>query len=191
MLAEAAAGASVNGYAGLVLTGGGDVSPALYGEEAAAETDPPDVERDTVESELIDQSLDRDLPLFAICRGLQILNVHLGGSLIQHLDTTARHQSRVPDHSLPTHDVSIEPGTLLASIAHSNRWPVNSRHHQAVGRPGGGGLRVCARDAEDGTIEAMEIPGRQFVLGVQWHPEDQALTDRRQLDLFRAFAAAL
>lgn len=181
-------------YSGVVLTGGGDVNPARYGEVRAPETQPPDNERDLAEAGLIDQTLERDMPLLAICRGLQMLNVQLGGALVQHLETSGKHRgthrNKARDHSRAVHEVKIEPGTLLASIAETDRWQVNSRHHQAASRIGGG-LRVSARDAEDDTIEALEMPDKRFVLAVQWHPEDQALTDRNQLRLFQAFAAAL
>lgn len=190
VLVEVRPGVRLDNYSGLLLTGGSDVNPARYGEAIAPQTDPPDQERDALESALIGLSLDRDLPLLAICRGLQILNVHLGGSLAQHLELTERHRSKTRDYSVPAHDVRIEPGTLLASIAGQDTWFVNSRHHQAALRAGRG-LRVSATDPQDGTIEAIEMPDRRFVLAVQWHPEDQALTDPRQLSLFRAFAAAL
>jgi putative glutamine amidotransferase len=86
--------------------------------------------------------------------------------------------------------VVIEPGTMLASIAHKESWEVNSRHHQAVARLGNG-LRVCAKDAEDGTIEGIELPGRRYVLAVQWHPENQQADDPEQRKLFASFAQVL
>ena len=116
--------------------------------------------------------------------------MHLGGSLVQHLPTAARHVRRTADKSLPAHRVEIEPGTLLSSIARSESWEVNSRHHQALARIAPG-MRVCARDPEDGTIEAIELPLRRFVLAVQWHPENQAPGDGSQRDLFESFAATL
>lgn len=189
LLRAAQPGLTLGSCAGLLLTGGSDVNPWLYGETPAPETEPPDPDRDATEGALIDEALARDLPLLAICRGMQILNVHLGGSLIQHLPTAARHVRRTPDKSLPAHRVAIEPGGLLASIARSETWEVNSRHHQAVARLAPG-LQVCARDPEDGTIEAVEFPLRRFVLGVQWHPENQAPVDSGQRHLFESFAAA-
>ena len=189
VLEQARPGLTISGCCGLLLTGGSDVNPALYGEPTAAETQPPDDARDAAESVLIDEALARDVPLLAICRGMQMLNVHLGGSLIQHLPTTARHVRRTPDKSLPAHQVVIESGTLLASIANRPAWEVNSRHHQAVARLGSG-LRVCARDSDDGVIEAIELPGRRYVLAVQWHPENQ-VRDPEQHRLFQSFADAL
>jgi putative glutamine amidotransferase len=189
-LEEVRTGLTIGTCCGLLLTGGGDVDPALYGEFASPETEPPDPERDAVEAALIDEALARDLPLLGICRGMQILNVHLGGSLIQHLPTAGRHVRRTSDRSLPAHPVAIQPGTLLSGLAGVATWQVNSRHHQAVARLGDG-FRVCASDPEDGTVEAIELPARRFVLGVQWHPENQALNDPAQRNLFKSFAAAL
>jgi putative glutamine amidotransferase len=190
VLEEARAGLRIEPCSGLLLTGGTDVDPARYGEAAAPETDQPDQERDAVEAALIDEALARDLPLLAICRGMQILNVCLGGSLIQHLPGAARHVRRTPDRGVPAHPVVIEGGTMLAGIARRETWEVNSRHHQAVARLGRG-LRVCARDPEDGVIEAIELPGRRYVLAVQWHPENQAARDSEQHRLFESFAGAL
>lgn len=179
---------SLDGFDGLVLLGGSDVNPRRYGEKPHPKTNQPDDERDAAEIELIDQALARDLPVLAICRGLQILNVYHGGTLIQHLGSEV-HEQRPEDVGRPAHQVVIEPDTLLARVAETNRWQVNSRHHQAAGKAGAG-LRVSAR-AEDGTIEALERPDRTFVLAVQWHPEDQFVKDREQLKLFTRFAEAL
>jgi gamma-glutamyl-gamma-aminobutyrate hydrolase PuuD len=190
VLEEVRTGLRIGPCCGLLLTGGGDVDPALYGEIASPETDPPDPERDAVEAALIDEALARDLPLLGICRGMQLLNVHLGGSLVQHLPTVGRHVRRTSDRGLPAHRVVIEPGSMLASIAHRQMWEVNSRHHQAVARLAGG-FKVCASDPEDGTVEAIELPARRYVLAVQWHPENQVSNDPEQRTLFQTFAAAL
>jgi len=190
VLGEARRGLTIGSCSGLVLTGGGDVDPSLYGETPSPETEPPDPERDAVETALIDEALGRDLPVLGICRGLQLLNVHLGGSLVQHLPTASRHVRRTSDRSLPAHRVAIEPGSMLASIAGRETWEVNSRHHQAVARLAGG-CRVCASDPEDGTIEAIELPSRRYVLAVQWHPENQFSNDPEQGKLFQSFARAL
>jgi gamma-glutamyl-gamma-aminobutyrate hydrolase PuuD len=190
LLEEIRTGLKIGSCRGLLLTGGGDVDPARYGEPASPETEPPDEERDAVEAALIDEALARDIPLLAICRGMQLLNVHLGGSLVQHLPGAGRHVRRTPDRSLPAHSVVIEPGTMLASIANRETWDVNSRHHQAVARLAPG-LRVCARDLEDGTVEAIELPARRYVLGVQWHPENQVAEDSGQPNLFQSFVSAL
>jgi len=191
VLAEAKPGLKIGDCKGLLLTGGGDVNPARYGETAAPETQPPDDERDAAESTLIDEALDRDVPLLAICRGMQILNVKLGGTLVQHLPTVEHHVKKTPeDKGRPAHEVSVEPGTLLARVAERKTLEVNSRHHQAVAKLGNG-LRVCARDSEDGVVEAVEFPGKRFVLAVQWHPENQAPKNPEQRRLFESFAGAL
>jgi len=182
--------ASLDGAAGLVLLGGSDVNPALYGEERRPETDEPDDQRDRDECAVIAEALERDLPLLAICRGLQILNVQQGGTLVQHLPA-GRHVHRTPDRSQPAHCVQVAPGTLLGKVVSGrNMFEVNSRHHQAIGKLGAG-LIVSARDPEDGVIEAIERPDRKFVLAVQWHPEDQARIYAEQARLFSAFAEAL
>jgi putative glutamine amidotransferase len=184
-------GAIPEGASGLVLMGGNDVNPARFGEARQTETENPDDARDELECRLIDNFMTRDYPVLAICRGMQILNVQHGGTLIQHLEATSRHRVKTTDKGLPAHRVEIAPGTKLAAIAGEPlTMEVNSRHHQAIDRIGEG-LRVSAHDPEDGTIEAVERPDKRFVIGVQWHPENMSVTDDRQAKLFRAFAAAL
>lgn len=180
----------LDGIAGLLLTGGSDVNPALYGEEPGPDTDAPDDERDAVECALIEAALRTDLPVLAICRGLQILNVYHGGSLVQHLGPVERHRVRSEERGTPAHPVEILPDTLLASIAETGLWHVNSRHHQAVARLGRG-LRISARDRDDAMVEAVERPDCRFVLGVQWHPENQWRSDPGQARLFTRFAGSL
>ena len=175
---------------GLLLIGGQDVNPKLYGEAQGHETDTPDPELDAAEMSAIDQALDLDLPILAICRGMQLLNVHHGGSLIQHLDPPERHRRRDEDRSLPVHSVSIESGSLLGDITGTDAWQVNSRHHQAVNRIGAN-LRISARHPDDSVVEAIERTDRSFVLGIQWHPEDQILRYPAQLELFHRFARAM
>ena len=146
----------------LVLTGGTDVDPALYGEEPHP-TVRFDRARDDRELALLAAALDRDLPVLAICRGLQLLNVHLGGTLHQHL----------PDHPVGAegvHEVRFAEGSRLHEV-YGPRCLVNSLHHQAVATPGRG--VVCVGHAPDGVVEAVEVPGRG-VIGVQWHPEQLA-----------------
>jgi putative glutamine amidotransferase len=176
-------------FEGLVLTGGEDVDPAQYGEARHPKTEDPDPERDELEKELLAEALELDLPVLAICRGLQLMNVFHGGDLVQHLDAVGRHQQSNGDRATPAHDILIEPGSLLYSIAGARTWQVNSRHHQAARRVGRD-LVVSAVDAEDQTIEALERPDRRFVLGVQWHPENQALVDAGQLKIFQRFGEA-
>jgi putative glutamine amidotransferase len=190
VLREANRPLSLYGSEGLVLTGGPDVDPGLYGETRREETEQPDGERDALEASLLEEALAQDLPILAICRVLQILNVSQGGTLIQHLNPPHRHQRTDASRELPVHPVTIEPDTLLATIAGTDTWQVNSRHHQAV-RTIAGNLRVSAFDPEDRTVEALEHPDRRFVLAVQCHPEDQARIDPGQLNIFRSFGAAI
>ncbi len=169
----------LDGYAGLVLGGGRDVNPSLYGESRMDGTDEPDDRRDTMESGLLAQAMAEDKPVFAICRGLQLVNVHLGGTLHQHID----------GHNKVDHEVVVEPESLLALCAGEARYKVLSRHHQAVKRLAPG-LRVTAR-AADGTVEAVELDGPRFLLAVQWHPEDRAAASAPDRALFEAFAKSL
>jgi putative glutamine amidotransferase len=185
-------GLSLDGVAGVMLMGGTDVNPACYGESRHPQTEDPDDQRDQSELALIAEALERDLPILAICRGMQILNVQHGGSLIQHLDPVERHRQRPADKSVSAHSIEIVPATKLARIAGAElRREVNSRHHQAVARLGHD-LVVSATDPRDGVIETIERPDKRFVIGVQWHPENQTgVKDSIARDLFGAFAAAL
>ncbi|MFI0258137.1 gamma-glutamyl-gamma-aminobutyrate hydrolase family protein [Streptomyces sp. NPDC017056] len=158
---------------GLVISGGPDVEPARYGAEADPRTDPPARERDAWELALIDASLRARLPLLGVCRGLQLLNVALGGTLVQHVDGHTG-----PIGVFGHHEVKPEPGTLLAELL-PETVSAPTYHHQAADRLGRG-LRASAY-AADGTIEALELPeADHFVLSVQWHPE--AGDDTRLMD---------
>jgi putative glutamine amidotransferase len=179
---------TLDGFDGLVLTGGSDVDPALYGEPRGTHTDEPDHERDRIEFELLRQALTLDLPVLAICRGLQIVNVFHGGSLHQHLEPPERHQRVAGKKSEPIHTVAVESDSLLSRIAQSEVLQVNSRHHQGIARLGEG-LRVTAR-APDGVVEAVERPDKRFFVAVQWHPEDQVSRFPEQLSLFAHFREA-
>jgi putative glutamine amidotransferase len=181
---------SLKGLDGLLLTGGADVDPAWYGEERHPETQEPDRDRDTREVRLVREAIGRNVPVLAICRGLQMLNVALGGTLVQHLANAGGHQVRTAeDPSRRVHDVVVAAGTLLSSAIGQGEHPVNSRHHQAIAKPAPG-LHITASAPHDGVIEAAEIPELRFVVGVQWHPEDRIRceADRR---LFESFARAV
>lgn len=151
---------SLHNLRGLVLSGGSDVAPCLYGQPTHAARN-PDPERDAFEIELTREALAARMPLLAICRGMQLLNVILGGTL---------HQDIGESHAPVEHDVLFEPGSRLASIFGQSAH-VNSRHHQAVHRPAAG-LAVTAIAPRDGIVEGMELPGPAWVVAVQWHPED-------------------
>ncbi len=177
-----------NGIHGLVLTGGSDIDPKYYGQQPEPELGEVDPERDAFELGLLATADATDLPVLAICRGMQLLNVHRGGTLFQHLVQSPRHRKNETPKSQPVHSVRIEQQSNLAGMIGTHDARVNSRHHQAVDRIGRG-LVVSATDPEDGVIEAVEDPARPFIIGVQWHPEDQAPTDPIQRKLFEAFAA--
>jgi gamma-glutamyl-gamma-aminobutyrate hydrolase PuuD len=178
------------GLQGLVLSGGTDLNPARYGAAPDPRDEEPDDARDKLETGLLDEALAADLPVLAICRGMQLFNVAHGGTLIQHLENSAVHCVPGNDKALPVHQILVEPGTRLAAILGEGAHAVNSRHHQAVERVGTD-LHVTARSAPDGVIEALERGDRRFALAVQWHPEDQVRRDAAQRKLFEAFGAAL
>jgi gamma-glutamyl-gamma-aminobutyrate hydrolase PuuD len=155
---------------GLLFSGGSDLDPDLYGAEAHPETDGVRRERDRAELALLEAALARDLPVLAVCRGSQVLNVARGGDLVQHLpevvgDEKHKHTPGV----FADHDVDLKAGTRLQRLL-GDRAPVKSHHHQGYGTIGEG--LVESAWAEDGTVEAVEDPSRRFTLGVLWHPEE-------------------
>jgi gamma-glutamyl-gamma-aminobutyrate hydrolase PuuD len=161
---------------GIVFSGGADVDPSRYGADAHPETDSPQAHRDAGELALLRSALEHDLPVLAVCRGFQLLNVARGGDLVQHLPDEVGHDAHkeVPGE-FSLHPVEVKEGTQLASLIGS-RSEVSSHHHQALGRVGDGLAETAW--AQDGTLEAVEDPSRRFAVGVQWHPEageDQAL----------------
>lgn len=155
---------------GLIFSGGADLDPQIYGADRHPETTGTRPDRDVAETRLLAAALERSLPVLAICRGMQLLNVVRGGDLIQHLpEVTADDAHRGELGEFSRHGITIEPDTKLCSLL-GDRSLVASHHHQAPRRLGRD-LRVAAR-AEDGTVEAIEDPGSDFVLGVLWHPEE-------------------
>jgi gamma-glutamyl-gamma-aminobutyrate hydrolase PuuD len=175
--------ASLDGVDGLLLSGGVDVDPALYGEGLHPETEAPVPVRDQLERTLLMQALAEDFPVLAICRGLQLMNVCHGGTLVQHYEG-----HKIPSNAL--HEVDVEPGSRLAAIYGAGELRVNSRHHQIVGRVGAM-LAVTARSKGDGVVEGLERSDRRFAIAVQWHPEDQISQYPEQLKLFEAFRDCL
>jgi len=168
---------------GVLLTGGGDVQPARYGAHPVAETDGVDPARDDFDIRLLERAMAADLPVLATCRGMQVVNVALGGSLIQHVPAVTGqlhfHNDRWREG---VHRVKIEPDSHLAEALGATEVDVNSIHHQAVDEAAPGTRAVAW--AEDDTIEAIEVPGSPHVVAVQWHPE--LLEDRpEQQGLFR------
>jgi gamma-glutamyl-gamma-aminobutyrate hydrolase PuuD len=154
---------------GIVFSGGSDLDPALYGQERHRETDGVEAERDRAELALLQAALGRDMPVLAVCRGSQLLNVGLGGDLVQHLpEVVGDEKHKELPGEFAEHGIVVEPATKLGALI-GEHAPVKSHHHQGFGRLGDG-LREAAR-ANDGTVEALEDPSRRFTLGVLWHPE--------------------
>ncbi len=180
---ETAVARALDGVDAVVLTGGPDVEPARYGAEPLATTQQAQPERDAWEVALALGALDRDLPLLAICRGTQVLNVALGGTLDQHVPATVGHTGHQPGGGvLGSTPVRLAPGSPVAAVL-GDEVKVPCYHHQAIARLGRGVQAVGW--ADDGVIEAAVVSGHRFALAVQWHPEDGH--DPR---LFQALTAA-
>ena len=176
---------------GLILSGGPDLHPRCYGEEPLGGLGEVDAALDEMELSIAQLALEKDLPLLGICRGIQVLNVALGGTLYQDIP------SQVPagichtphaDKAVNTHTVQVEPGSMLKRILGEPEIWLYSQHHQAL-KAVARGLAVTAR-ARDGIVEAVELPGRGFVAGVQWHPEGTWREDPFSQKLFGAFVNA-
>lgn len=186
--------AALTGAAGLVLTGGEDVAPDQFGEAAHPATGTPHVERDACELALAREAFVQRIPTFAICRGTQVLNVALGGTLVQDIASqrpTATQHDQSTRRTERVHDVSIDAGSMLSEIVGATAIATNSSHHQAVDRLAPV-LKVVAR-GPDGIVEALEpLDPAWWLIAVQWHPEELTATpedwDRR---LFAAFADAV
>jgi len=182
---------------GVVLSGGGDVAPELYAGAAHPAVGRVDAERDRTELAVTREVLERGLPTFCICRGLQVLNVALGGTLIEHLpdyegDEGVRSAAspvvhRGADESQVLHPVRLDEGSLVARVSGTSVVTPVSWHHQAIGRLGRG-LAVTGR-AADGVIEAVELAAHPWLLAVQWHPELSAASDPDQQRLFDGLVA--
>ena len=155
---------------GLLLTGGGDIQPSRYGAKPVAETHSVDPTRDAFEIRLLQVAMDDDLPVLATCRGMQVMNVALGGSLVQHVPAvTGQQHDRTDAWREVVHRVKVEPDSHLAEALGTTEVEVNSLHHQAVDEAAPHTRAVAW--AEDGTVEAIELAGSPHVVAVQWHPE--------------------
>jgi putative glutamine amidotransferase len=180
---------TLDAVAGLILSGGSDLDPGLYGQDAHPETTGIVKERDRAELALLEGALARDMPVLAVCRGSQVLNVALGGDLVQHLpDVVGDERHKHTPGTFADHDVRLEGSSRLGALL-GERAPVKSHHHQGFGRVGKGLTEVAW--ADDGTLEAVEDPSRRFAVGVLWHPEageDARLFEElvRQAEEYRA-----
>lgn len=173
------------GTSGFLLMGGVDVSPKLYREKPGPHTDRPHAERDNQEMQLLEEALKRDIPVLAICRGHQLLNVAMGGSLLQHIEDNSHRWLDNGDSSW--HDVALETGRV--SGVFGAEVHTNSRHHQGVTPDRlGDGLRPVGTSA-DGYVEAVESETHRWVVGVQWHPERPEIR-KEHLGLFETFVKA-
>jgi putative glutamine amidotransferase len=186
-------GETLDALDGLVLSGGEDLHPEAYGADPHPETRQTRPDRDRAELAFLEGALERDMPVLAVCRGSQVLNVALGGDLVQHLpEVVGSDRHKHTPGEFADHDVDLQSGSRLAGLL-GDRAPVKSHHHQGYGRLGEG-LEPVAW-AEDGTIEALEHQSKPFALGVLWHPEegeDLALFEAlvREAADFRAAAAS-
>jgi putative glutamine amidotransferase len=157
----------------LLLTGGaGDLDPALYGQERHPKTGPVHEERDAYELSLARAVLEREVPTLGVCRGMQVLNLAYGGTIEQHVpDAVGHEEHRHTPGTFADHEVQLEPGSLAARATGAERTAVKSHHHQGI-KEVGKGLRATGWSTTDDLVEALEDPGRKFVLGVLWHPEE-------------------
>lgn len=176
---------------GLLLTGGHDVGPSVYNEKARAACGIPCDARDKMEGYLLDKALEKDIPVFGICRGIQFINAYLGGSLYQDLPT--EYESTVEHHMEPPYDrgihrVEVLPETRLSEIIGEGMHDVNSYHHQAV-KDVAPCLEVMAV-SEDGLVEAVAVKNKKFAIGVQWHPEFSYEKNQESVKLVQAFVDA-
>jgi putative glutamine amidotransferase len=190
--------AALCALAGFILLGGDDVDPRLYGERKCRATKGIKARRDALEMAMTQHAIRYGKPLLAICRGIQLVNVALGGTLHQHIVSDLpgafqhdqhkdeNRRTRRRDH--PAHEVIVTPGTLLARILKTRSIVTNSLHHQGLNTIANG-LFVSGRCRLDGLVEAVELRGHPFFLGVQWHPEEMTASAEMR-SIFRAFVAA-
>ncbi|WP_243728585.1 gamma-glutamyl-gamma-aminobutyrate hydrolase family protein [Microbacterium sp. BK668] len=185
---DAAAAAVLDGLEGLILTGGRDVQPELYGAERHPLTDPARADRDEWELALFRGAEERRMPVLAICRGLQLVNVARGGTLHQHLpEALGTERYRVGGGVFATNTVEVAAGSRLAGLLGPGAFDVHSYHHQGIDRLGDGLVPVAATD--DGLVQAVESDDEQYLLGVQWHPEENS-DDKRLFEGLVAEASA-
>lgn len=187
---ETAFGHLLSELDGIIFAGGGDIGPACYESGGHDSIYMVDEERDTTEIDFARAAVDCKLPTLGICRGMQLLNVVFGGTLLEHLPDVVGETvvHRLPPREPTEHDVEVAGNSKLAAIVGGGRFSSVSWHHQAVNRVADR-FDIVAR-ADDGIIEAIESPGDSWLIGVQWHPELSAANDARQQRLFDAFIVA-
>lgn len=177
---------------GLLLSGGADIEPSLYGEELHPLADEPDRELDEIELMLAFWALQEDIPTLGVCRGMQLLNVALDGTLYQDIDdlypTSQHHSHREKPRDFLAHRVSVLPGSRTEQLLGTDSFMVNSLHHQAVKKPGRG--VVISGQADDGIPEMLEVPDHRFMLAVQFHPEEIYKIEPACARLFAGFVRA-
>jgi len=171
---------------GLILSGGHDISSLIYGEQPSRKLGETLPERDQFDLKLFDIALKKEIPVLGICRGMQLMNVALGGTLYQDLDLIPgcdlKHD-QYTNPSLATHDVILKDKSLLAEIFATKNLVTNSFHHLAIKTLGKGFIETA--HSSDGVIEGIELAGSKKIIGVQWHPEMMALTNDKMLNLFK------
>ncbi len=181
----------LEGASGLLLCGGGDVDPALYGQPRHPRTHNVSQKRDLFESTFLAAALEKDLPVFAICRGMQLLNVHLGGTLEQHLMDDPKRLDHYIDRPLsdPAHAVNLQADTVVPRAMGGTDMRVNTHHHQGLDQVADPLVEIGW--SEDGVLEAVVSSAHSFVIAVQWHPEAMVPMHEDEIGLFRSFADAV
>ncbi len=183
----------VDDYDGFIIPGGQDIDPGAYGQMPSPNLEEVSPQRDDMEYYLAPKIIAADKPLFGVCRGLQMINVSMGGTLLQDLATTSFIENPIdhyqgPPYTTVVHAVDINPASLLSRVTGASELEVNSIHHQSAFDIAEG--FVISAFSPDGVVEGIEMPGMRFVLGVQWHPEYLWPTRAAQLGLFKGFVAA-
>ena len=176
---------------GILFTGGHDIDPVLYGQEMLSQCGELSPLRDMMEGWMLDWALEREIPILAICRGMQLLNVHLGGTLYQDLPTQRKkvfNHSQEPPYEAASHTVLVAKDSFLSQFTGWGPLQVNSLHHQAVDRVAPG--MIVEACSIDGVVESIRLPDKPFVLGIQWHPEYNAGQQKVSAEIFKGFLNA-
>lgn len=172
----------------LLFQGGGDVHPSRFGQVMHPKSGTPNLLRDELELRAFELMFPRGVPMLGVCRGAQVLNIALGGDIHQDIPSLLGKEHDLGEAPQPDHEVIVAPGTKLMEIMKKDRFPTNSLHHQSVARLGRG--LVASAHTQDGIVEAIELPGHRFLLGLQWHPE-LMLDDGLSMRIFDAFLRSM